>query len=74
MTIAPDGGDIRGRLVELAVWVLDLCDDVARTPGGTHVTGQSTLVNCGFIIDNRCVPGTRKWNHSRTHRECELQL
>jgi four helix bundle protein len=35
------GDDIRERLVEFAVAVMDLCDNLAKTPAGTHVSGQS---------------------------------
>ena len=38
------GDDIRERLVGFAVRVMDLCDDLAKTPAGTHVLGQ--LLRC----------------------------
>ena len=34
------GDDIRERLVEFAVAAMDLCDNLAKTPAGTHVSGQ----------------------------------
>ena len=34
------GDDIREWLVEFAVSVMDLCDDLAKTPAGSHVSGQ----------------------------------
>jgi four helix bundle protein len=38
------GDDIRERLVEFAVAAMDLCDNLAKTPAGTHVSGQ--LLRC----------------------------
>ena len=38
------GDDIRERLVVFAVQVMDLCDEVSKTPAGTHVAGQ--LLRC----------------------------
>ncbi len=38
------GDDTRERLVEFAVQVMDLCENLAQTPAGTHVSGQ--LLRC----------------------------
>jgi four helix bundle protein len=38
------GDDIRERLVEFSVAAMDLCDNLAKTPAGTHVSGQ--LLRC----------------------------
>ncbi len=49
------GDDIEERLVQFAVRVLDLCDEIPKTPAGSHISmqllrsGSSPAANYGEV-------------------------